>query len=67
MTSKQIAASGSVTQRKRSSRLDPYPRCRCGQCRECEDNARWDRIFSRFEVKQYWETRGLLQSTLRGL
>lgn len=47
--------------------LRPFPRCRCGQCRECIENDRWDRIFARFEVKQYWEDRGLLQSTLRGL
>jgi hypothetical protein len=21
-------------------------RCRCGECRNCEDNARWERIFN---------------------
>lgn len=47
--------------------LRPFPRCRCGQCRDCQENDRWDRIFARFEVKQPWEPRGLLQSTLREL
>jgi hypothetical protein len=52
---------------ERFPRLHPFPRCRCGQCRDCKENERWDRIFARFEVKKYWEDRGLLQSTLRGL
>ncbi len=30
------AASGPASRR---------PRCRCGTCRECADNARWERIF----------------------
>ena len=47
--------------------LEPYPRCRCGECRDCRENDRWDRIFARLEVKQYWEPRGVFQSTLRGL
>ncbi len=47
--------------------LQPYQRCRCGVCRECQENERWDRVFARFEVKKYWEDRGLFQSTLRGL
>jgi hypothetical protein len=46
---------------------EPAPRCRCGQCRDCIENERWDRIFARFRVDQYWEDRGLLQSPLRGL
>lgn len=50
---------------ERYPRLQPFPRCRCGKCRECIENERWDRIFARFEVKKYWEDRGLLQSTLR--
>ena len=32
--------------------LAPYQRCTCGSCRECRDNARWDRIFAKFEVKE---------------
>ena len=51
----------------RYPRLEPFPRCRCGHCRECLENDRWDRIFARFQVEKYWEDRGLLQSTLRGL
>ena len=47
--------------------LQPYQRCRCGVCRDCQENERWDRVFARFEVKKYWEDRGLFQSTLRGL
>jgi hypothetical protein len=62
------ASAGSVgNRRKRSPVLQPFPRCRCGQCRECQENARWDRIFARFEVQQYWEPKGIFQSTLRGL
>ena len=53
--------------RERFPRLEPYRRCTCGRCRECEDNERWDRIFARFEVKKYWEERGMFQSTLRGM
>jgi hypothetical protein len=47
--------------------LQPLPRCRCGECRECLENERWDRIFARLEKKQYWEERGLFQSTLGGI
>ncbi len=32
--------------------LQPYRRCACGACRECRDNAKWDRIFAKFEVKE---------------
>lgn len=48
-------------------RLEPYQRCTCGGCRECEENARWDSVFARFEVRKYGEERGMFQSTLRGL
>ena len=48
-------------------RLQPFLRCSCGQCRDCRENDRWDRVFARFEVKEYWEHHGLLQSPLRGL
>jgi hypothetical protein len=48
--------------------LTPYPRCSCGKCQECLTNAKWDKIFAKFEVREEdnWETRGLFQSTLRG-
>ena len=35
----------------------PYQRCTCGSCRACRDNAKWDRIFAKFEVKEH-EVRG---------
>jgi hypothetical protein len=38
--------------------LEPYKRCTCGSCRACLDNAKWDRIFAKFEVKEA-EVRGL--------
>jgi hypothetical protein len=50
-----------------TARPQPLPRCHCGQCSDCRENDRWERIFARLEVKQYGEERGLFQSTLRGL
>ena len=52
------------TIRSTRGKLAPYPRCRCGLCRECADNEKWDRIFAKFEVKTYWDERGVFQSTL---
>jgi hypothetical protein len=47
--------------------LPPYQRCRCGSCRECLDNQKWDRVFAKFEVPEdNWKTKGFFQSTLRG-
>jgi hypothetical protein len=46
--------------------LAPYQRCTCGVCRECRDNAKWDRIFKKFEAKQT-EVRGLFQCALNDL
>ena len=47
--------------------LEPYQRCHCGKCRECQDNEKWDRVFSKFAHKEdRWETKGMFQSTLRG-
>ena len=48
--------------------LPKYQRCRCGSCKECLDNAKWDRIFAKFEVTEpdNWDTKGLYGSTLRG-
>ena len=28
----------------------PYQPCACGSCPQCRDNAKWDRIFAKFEV-----------------
>ena len=48
--------------------LTPYERCTCNACRECRDNEKWDRIFTKFEVRSedQWDTKGMFQSTLRG-
>jgi len=33
-------------------------KCACGQCRQCEDNARWERIFNeRFADPEYYSPR----------
>jgi len=47
--------------------LAPYRRCRCGVCSMCKDNAKWDRIFAKFEVSQYTDVKGVFQSPLRDL
>lgn len=44
-------------------RLAPYQRCTCGLCPKCRDNARWDRIFAKFEVKER-EPRGMYRCAL---
>jgi len=34
------------------------PRCHCGQCRQCLDDARWDRIFTeKFADPDYYTRR----------
>ena len=43
--------------------LVPYQRCGCGSCRECRDNAKWDRIFAKFEAKEQ-EVRGVFRCAL---
>ena len=48
-------------------RLRPYVRCSCGSCRECRDNAKWDRVFAKFEVKNYGDERGIFRSPLSDL
>jgi hypothetical protein len=50
----------------RLPRLAPYQGCTCGSCRECRDNARWDRIFAKFEVKEE-EVRGLYRCAIGDL
>jgi len=44
----------------------PYQSCTCGKCRQCFDNARWDRIFAKFEVKES-DVRGVYRSALADL
>jgi hypothetical protein len=35
-------------------------RCQCGQCRQCLDDARWDRIFAeKFADPNYYTRRGV--------
>jgi hypothetical protein len=46
--------------------LAPYPRCTCGSCCECRENARWDRIFAKFETKAQ-EERGFHRCALEDL
>ena len=47
--------------------LQPYKRCVCGKCRECQDNEKWDRVFAKYQTPEdEWETKGFFQSTLRG-
>jgi hypothetical protein len=45
-------------------RLEPFVRCACGSCRECRENEKWDRVFAKFEVKDYGERRGFFRSPL---
>jgi hypothetical protein len=47
-------------------RLIPYQRCTCGDCPECHDNAKWDRVFAKFEVKEP-EVHGMFQCPLNDL
>ena len=47
--------------------LQPYRRCPCGVCAECRSNAKWDRIFAKFEVKNDRDERGWFGSTLNDL
>ena len=64
------AANSSIPRRtsvpRRRNPLDPYPRCTCGLCRSCIDNAKWDRVFAKFATNHV-EVRGVFQSTLRDL
>ncbi len=48
-------------------RLEPYPRCACGVCPECRMNAKWDRIFAKFEVKEQEDRKGFFRSPLNDL
>ena len=42
---------------------DP-PRCRCGKCRQCADEARWERIFSeKFADPEYYTRRPARQGS----
>jgi len=44
--------------RAHNSRLNRRPKCQCGSCFTCSDNAKWDRIFSeKFEDPNYYKPR----------
>ena len=47
--------------------LSPYPRCKCGTCPMCLDNAKWDRVFAKFAVADYGDVKGMFQSPLRDI
>jgi hypothetical protein len=49
-------------------RMGTPKRCRCGNCRQCRNDAKWDRVFDQFAVKveDTWGTRGIFGSMLRG-
>jgi len=47
---------GSQPERRSSERR--RPRCHCGQCRQCLDDARWERIFAeKFADPEYYTRR----------
>jgi hypothetical protein len=54
---------GIVSRRCRATVAAPRPdrrksRCKCGQCRPCLDNARWERIFNeKFSDPDYYSYR----------
>lgn len=37
--------------------LTPYRRCTCGLYCECKENAKWDRVFAKFELEDYAKER----------
>jgi hypothetical protein len=49
-------------------RIATHERCRCGNCRQCGNNARWDRVFDGFagKLEDTWGTSGIFGSMLRG-
>ena len=46
--------------------LAPYQRCTCGSCRQCRENAKWDRIFAKHATKEREEA-GLYGCALNDL
>jgi hypothetical protein len=63
----QMLAESGAAGRTPLPRLQPYVRCPCGTCRECRDNAKWDRVFAKFEVKDHGDERGMFRSPLSDL
>ena len=51
-TAQAVRAGGETRKRRRS------PRCGCGRCAQCADNARWERIFAeKFADPDYYTSR----------
>jgi len=47
----------------RSTRTNRRLRCRCGHCRECLENARWERIFTeKFADPTYYTSGPLIRT-----
>jgi hypothetical protein len=46
----------------RPARVGRRQRCRCGQCRECVDNARWERIFAEKFADPNYYTRSVVRA-----
>ena len=45
----------------RPARKDRVVRCRCGQCRQCLDDVRWERIFAEKFADPDYYTRRLIR------
>ncbi len=65
-TSKAYRAFRDVSTNHPLPPLMPYVRCKCGSCRECRENEKWDRIFAKYEIKER-EERGMYQCALNDL
>ena len=49
---------------RRPTQQRKRPRCHCGQCRQCQEDARWDRIFAeKFADPDYYTRRNLRYSS----
>ena len=59
-------------ERRPSAALDvcqvaPAPVCRCGKCRQCVEEARWERIFTeKFADPEYYGQRPVAQGSSLG-
>jgi hypothetical protein len=47
-------------------KLAPYAKCTCGSCRDCRENAKWDRIFAKHATEEH-EEHGLYGCALNDL
>lgn len=44
--------------------LQPYKRCTCGVCHDCQTNAKWDRVFAKFAASEQRDEKGWFRSPL---